>query len=33
MNKEVSEILKAKAKIESKKETVQPTVINDDIIR
>ena len=33
MNREVSENLKNKAKTEKNKESVKPTVINDDLIR
>ena len=33
MNQELSKYLKQKGKIEKEKETVKPTVINDDLIR
>jgi hypothetical protein len=33
MQKEITDRLKQKAKIEKDKETVKPTVINDDLIR
>jgi len=33
MKKEITDTLKQKAKIEKEKETVKPTVINDDLIR
>lgn len=32
MNAETSKFLKSKAKVENKKESVQPTVINDPLI-
>lgn len=33
MNKDITERLKKRAKTEKNKESVKPTVINDDIIR